>query len=224
MNGALLKNLRLQRGGFEVRVDSLTLAPGTITGVLGASGSGKSSLLEALAGFVPLQAGEIWVQGQRIDGLVPERRRVALMFQRGSLFPHLNLEQNVAFGLAIGGMPVGERMALARGWLEKVGLGGMGARRASEVSEGQAQRVALARALAVQFPVLLLDEPFSALDENTKQALRPLVRELVSQENVSAILVSHDPQDIAAMASQVLVQSEGQVVWSGAVEEWKTRV
>ncbi|MBY0369185.1 ATP-binding cassette domain-containing protein [bacterium] len=219
-----LQNLRFRRGSFQGTVPFLEIPAGTITGVFGASGSGKSSLLEAIGGFLPLEAGEIWAADRRIDGLPPEKRQTATVFQRSALFPHLNIEQNIAFGLALRGEPAAARLEQARLWLRKVGLEGLGERAASQISEGQAQRVALARALVVGFPVLLLDEPFSALDTHTRHGLRELVKNLVEEHQVAALLVSHDPEDVYAMATQVIEQDKGLVRWAGPVGEWKPLV
>lgn len=215
-----LENLQVQRGSFSLTVPSLTVAPGETVAVYGQSGSGKSSLLEAVAGFLPVRAGEIRVGDKSLLGLAPEKRRVGLVFQRAGLFSWMNLEDNVAFGLRVQGVQVDERRQRAREWLARVGLEGFGARYDSQISEGQAQRVALARALIVGFPVLLLDEPFSALDAQTKSHLRALISKLVKESSVAALLVSHDPDDVRALASKVLVLSEGRVQWSGKVSEW----
>jgi ABC-type Fe3+/spermidine/putrescine transport system ATPase subunit len=136
---------------------------------------------------------------------------MALVFQRGALFPHLTVAGNIEFGLRLQGMPAEERARRSTAWLERLGMSELALRRVSDISEGQAQRVALARALAPGFPVLLLDEPFSALDVQTRHELRPLVKKLVEEQGVSALLVTHDPEDASVLASQVLDIDKGRV-------------
>ncbi len=208
MNGLELENLVVRRGSFTAQWEALTIAPGTIAALTGASGSGKTTLLEAIAGFVP-STGVVRVNGEDVSAWPPERRRVGLVFQRSSLFPHWNVEDNVAFGLRIQGMGKGDRRRIAAEWLARVGLDGFGSRRISQLSEGQAQRVALARAFATGFPVLLLDEPFSALDATTRGELRERLKGLVRETGLAALLVSHHPEDVAALADRAYRQENG---------------
>ena len=154
-------------GEFEASLDHLEIAPGTIACLMGRSGSGKSTLLNAIAGFIPA-GGEIFLRQRPLHLLPPEKRCMALVFQRSALFPHLNVSGNVEFGLKLQGVPSEERARRSMAWLDRLGMSELGSRRVSEISEGQAQRIALARALAPGFPVLLLDEPFSALDVQTR--------------------------------------------------------
>jgi ABC-type Fe3+/spermidine/putrescine transport system ATPase subunit len=210
MEGLRVRSFRVRRGSFLVEVDDLLVPPGAVGGLKGRSGSGKSTVLEALAGFLPSQ-GEVWVGGKRVDALKAEKRCIALVFQKPALFPHLNLEDNIAFGLRVKGVGKLERRKGAEKWLERVGLSGYSKRMPGEVSAGQAQRVALARALIVQFPVVLLDEPFSALDGEIKRSLYTLFLELVAETKVSALLVSHDPSELELLCSKVWLQENGRV-------------
>ncbi len=210
MEGLRIRGFRVRRGSFVVEVDDLFIPKGSVGGLKGRSGSGKSTVLEAVAGFLPSQ-GEVWVGETRVDNLRPEKRCIGLVFQKPSLFPHLNLEDNIAFGLRVKGVGKIERRKLAEKWLERTGLSGLSKRMPREISEGQAQRVALARALIVQFPVVLLDEPFSALDEETKSSLYSLFLELVAETKVSALLVSHDPSELEFLCSKVWFQENGRV-------------
>lgn len=208
MNGLELKGLEVRRGDFIARWDDLAIPAGTIAALSGASGSGKTTLLEAIAGFIPA-TGVVLVNGEDVSAFSPERRRVGLVFQRASLFPHWNVEDNVAFGLRVQGVGKVDRRRTAAEWLHRVGLEGFGARRIAQLSEGQAQRVALARVLATGFPVLLLDEPFSALDAATRSELRELLRKLVRETRLSALLVSHHPEDVADLADREYRQENG---------------
>lgn len=182
----LVQNLHARVGEFEAFLDHLEITPGTIACLMGRSGSGKSTLLNAIAGFIPSE-GEIFL-GQVPLHTLPEKRRMALVFQRSALFPHLTVLGNIEFGLRLQGVAAEERTRSAIAWLARLGLPEIAARRISAISEGQAQRVALARALAPGFPVLLLDEPFSALDVQTRNELRPLLKKLVQEQGVSALL------------------------------------
>lgn len=208
MSTLQITDLRVQRGSFVAELPSLSILPGTFAGLVGRSGSGKSTLLEAIAGFLPA-SGKICVGDKQIQDLPPEQRRVAMVFQRPALFSHLNLVENVAFGLRVQGVPKPQRLQRARDWLQRVGLAGLEKRAAGELSEGQAQRAAFARALIVGFPVLLLDEPFSALDVQTRKETRDLLESLVRETQVAVLLVSHHPEDVETLASQVLVQVDG---------------
>jgi ABC-type Fe3+/spermidine/putrescine transport system ATPase subunit len=209
--GLLVDKLFVRRGDFVVDSGRLEVPAGGILGVVGRSGSGKSTLLEAIAGFVPAQSGTVLVNGVSVERLPPEKRRVALVFQRAALLPHWSLEENLGLGLRVQGVQRASRLRIAREWLARVGLADLGARLPGQISEGQAQRVALARALVVGFPVLLLDEPFSALDPQTRAELRPLVSRLVKETGVAAVFVSHHLDDLQALSDQVVEQVDGRI-------------
>lgn len=179
----------------------LTAAPGEITAVMGASGSGKSTLLDLIAGFLTPQAGTIMLDGRDLVPLPPEDRPVSLLFQAESLFEHLSAAQNVALGLKPGTPRriVAEKVGEA---LAEVGLSAQAGQRASTLSGGQKQRAALARTLLRARPILLLDEPFSALDDETRVATRNLVKALTEAHGWITLLVSHHEDDVAALASR----------------------
>lgn len=216
MSGLEVKDLVVRRGEFTAQWDALEVPPGSIAALSGPSGSGKTTILEAIAGFIPA-TGSIRVQGREVSGLSAEKRQMGVVFQRSSLFPHWNVEDNVAFGLRIQGVTKIDRRRTAGEWLARVGLAGFGNRRISQLSEGQAQRVALARVLATGFPVLLLDEPFSALDAATRAELRDLVKTLVRETQLAALLVSHHPEDVAALADRAYQQENGRCFSVGPV-------
>lgn len=199
-----------------LRVDDLTFAypgqtvpyvfsfiaePGQITAISGASGSGKSTLLDLVAGFLQPDSGRMTVDGVDLLLSPPESRPVSLLLQADSLFEHLRADRNIGLGLPPGTpkAPIAARIAQALG---EVGLEGVSGQIASTLSGGQKQRVALARTLLRNRPVLLLDEPFSALDDETRVTIRELVRTLTVAHGWHTILVSHHADDVAALASR----------------------
>jgi ABC-type Fe3+/spermidine/putrescine transport system ATPase subunit len=181
---------------------NLQVHAGETVALLGASGSGKSTLLKIVAGLEKPESGSIWFDGQNITGLPPERRGFALMFQDFALFPHLNVQDNVAFGLVEQGMGKAAAREQARQMLQRFGLGEHATARVWTLSGGEQQRVALARALITQPRALLLDEPFSALDATLRDQLRAEFRERIQAAGMTALLVTHDEQEARAMAQQ----------------------
>lgn len=186
-------------GQREPYVFSMEARPGAVTSVSGPSGSGKSTLLDLVAGFLAPTAGTLTLDGKDLIPLAPEHRPVSLLLQSESLFEHLSAERNVALGLPPGKPDAATRIARA---LEEAGLSGTGKQRASTLSGGQKQRVALARTLLRDRKVLLLDEPFSALDDETRKVIRALVRDLTERHGWITILVSHHREDVEALASR----------------------
>jgi thiamine transport system ATP-binding protein len=180
---------------------SFSAEPGQVTAISGASGSGKSTLLDLVAGFLKPQSGALTLDGTDFLPLSPEERPVSLLLQGESLFEHLTAEKNVALGLpkGIDKSSAQQRIAAA---LQEVGLEDVGGQIASTLSGGQKQRVALARTLLRARPVLLLDEPFSALDDATRGAVRELVGTLTARHGWTTLLVSHHSDDIAALAQR----------------------
>ncbi|GGT00763.1 ABC transporter ATP-binding protein [Streptomyces chromofuscus] len=193
----------------------LTVRSGTLTAVLGPSGSGKTTLLRCIAGFEPVDAGEIRLDGHRIAApgrtVPPERRRIAVVPQEGALFPHLTVRGNVAYGL--------DRHSRRTGRIETVlalvGLAGCEDRMPHHLSGGQQQRVAVARALAPHPPVVLLDEPFSALDAALRAEVREDVRGALRADGATAVLVTHDQAEALSIADEVAVMHDGRIVQSG---------
>lgn len=200
---------------------SLQLAQGEIGCLLGASGCGKTTILRAIAGFEPLRSGEIWLAGRKLSStsqqIAPEQREVGMMFQDYALFPHLSVERNVGFGLRR--QTKAERERRVDEMLELVGLQAERKRYPHELSGGQQQRVALARALAPSPSLLLLDEPFSNLDVDTRERLAFEVRDIFKQAGLTAILVTHNQAEAFAIADRIGVMEHGQVVQWGTPRE-----
>src|SRR5690606_12144334 len=198
---------------------TLSLADGETLALLGPSGCGKSTLLRLTAGLEPPDAGRVVLDGQDVTHLPPQRRRFGMVFQDYALFPHLDVERNVAFGLVERRRPPEERRRRTAELLDLVGLTGLERRRVTELSGGQQQRVALARALAPDPSVLLLDEPLSNLDEALRPALKEGLREILGQLGTHAVYVTHDQTEAFTIADRVGVMREGRVVQVGTREE-----
>jgi iron(III) transport system ATP-binding protein len=194
----------------------LTVPTGSLVAVLGPSGCGKTTLLRCVAGLERLDAGEIRVAGTLVAGprthLPAHRRRVALVPQEGALFPHLSVADNVGYGLD----RAARRSGRVAEVLALVGLGAQHRRMPHQLSGGQQQRVALARALAPRPPLILLDEPFSALDAGLRTELRHDVRDALRADGATAVLVTHDQGEALSLADHVVVMREGAVVQDGA--------
>ncbi len=203
-----LEGLRLEQGDFALEAD-WALEPGARVAVIGPSGAGKSTLLMGIAGFIDPAAGRITWEGRDITGLAPGARPVSVLFQEENLFGHLSVERNVGLGLRPDLRLAAEDRARVAAALERVGLGGMGARLPRELSGGQRSRVALARVLLRQRPVLLLDEPFAALGPALKREMLALVGEIAEESGATVLMVTHDPEDARAFAGQTVVVDGG---------------
>ncbi|MET9853912.1 ABC transporter ATP-binding protein [Streptomyces sp. NPDC006450] len=191
----------------------LTVPAGALTAVLGPSGCGKTTLLRIIAGFLRADAGTVTLDGRELSGpgvhLPPERRRIGIVPQEGALFPHLSVARNVSFGLP--GLDRAARRRRTQEMLELVGLAGYGERMPHELSGGQQQRIALARALAPQPALVLLDEPFNALDAALRTGVRADVRAALRATGATALLVTHDQQEALSTADLVAVVRDGRV-------------
>ncbi|MEH3141147.1 MAG: ATP-binding cassette domain-containing protein [Mycobacterium kyogaense] len=212
--------LALAQRGIDLEI---AVADGEAMAVLGPNGVGKSTVMQAIAGLVRLDTGHVRIGDHVVTDVqagvfVPAHRRgVALLDQRPLLFPHLSVAANVGYAPRCRGLSRRAAADRARHWLDAVDAGHLAERRPSQLSGGQAQRVALARALAAEPRVLLLDEPFAALDVGAAAALRRTVRDLLRQESRSALIVTHDVLDALAIADTAVVIEGGRVVERGAV-------
>ena len=190
---------------------SLEVAEGEFLSLLGPSGCGKSTLMKTIAGIVPARSGRILLDGRDITDLPIHRRGTVVVFQDMRLFPHKSVAENVAFPLKMQGIPKAQRLKTAMELLEKVQMDGFGNRKPGELSGGQQQRIALARALAAQPKLLLLDEPFSALDENLREDMRRLVLQLQKEFAMTVILVTHDREEALSMSDRIALLFDGQL-------------
>lgn len=190
----------------------LRVAAGETAALLGASGSGKSTLLKIVAGLEEAETGSVWCEGEDVTRWPPERRRFALMFQDFALFPHLDVRDNVAFGLVEQGLRRREARAQAETMLARFGLAAHARGRTWTLSGGEQQRVALARALITRPRVLLLDEPFSALDADLRERLRGEFRQRIAEAGMAALLVTHDETEARAMAAHAWRLQDGVLV------------
>ncbi|MGH7702920.1 MAG: ABC transporter ATP-binding protein, partial [Gemmatimonadales bacterium] len=194
---------------------SLSLERGRILALLGPSGSGKTTTLRLLAGFETPEAGRIVVDGEDVTRFTPVERRFGMVFQHYALFPHLNVGENVAFGLesqGVTGAELGRRVTAS---LDLVDLGGFERRRIAELSGGQQQRVALARALAPEPRVLLLDEPLSNLDPTLRERTRQELRQVIHRIGITTVLVTHEQEEAFDLGDQVAVMQRGRVEQAG---------
>ncbi|MEU1971025.1 ATP-binding cassette domain-containing protein [Microbacterium sp. NPDC019599] len=225
MTGAALDaHVVVRRHGFELEVQ-LAAGSGEIVAVMGPSGAGKSTLLAALAGLAHLDGGHVRLDATAVADAAarlhvpPDRRGVVLLGQDPRLFPHLTARENVAFGPRAKGIAKADAHRDADAWLARVGLEGAGERHPARLSGGQQQRVALARALAVEPRVLLLDEPLTSLDVETAADVRALLRAQLAATRATAVVVSHDAADAAALAGRLVVVEAGRTVQAGPVED-----
>jgi ABC-type Fe3+/spermidine/putrescine transport system ATPase subunit len=218
--GVMVEGVRKTYGSV-VAVEDLTLSvdEGEIVCLLGPSGAGKSTLLNLMTGLIKPDVGRIVFAGRDVTAEPPERRGVGAVFQSFALFPHMSVFDNVAFGLRCRRVSRSEINARVPAQLEAVGLGNKAKRRPHELSGGERQRVAFARALITQPSVLALDEPFGSLDVQLRGALREVVRRMVRESNVPAVLITHDRDDAYGVADRVGIIRAGRLLQIGAIQE-----
>jgi putative spermidine/putrescine transport system ATP-binding protein len=197
----------------------LEIRPGEFFAMLGPSGSGKTTCLRLIAGFEQPTAGHIEIFGESADGVPPYRRNVNTVFQDYALFPHLNVLDNVAYGLMVRGVGKAERLAAAEDVLKLVKLPGYGGRKPGQLSGGQRQRVALARALVNKPKVLLLDEPLGALDLKLREQMQEELKALQRTLGITFVFVTHDQGEALSMADRVAVFNDGRIMQVGVPED-----
>jgi sulfate transport system ATP-binding protein len=198
---------------------SLDVPSGALVALLGPSGCGKSTLLRMIAGLEQVDAGRVFIHGQEVTSLTTQERQVGFVFQHFALFKHRTVRQNLAFGLELRRWPKEKIRNRVEELLQLVQLGGYGNRYPSQLSGGQRQRVSLARALAVQPRLLLLDEPFSALDAKVRKELRGWLRGLQETTGVTTVIVTHDQEEAMEVADSIVVMNEGRIEQIGSPVE-----
>ena len=190
---------------------SLEIAEGEFLTILGESGSGKTTLLRIIAGFETANSGELWMGAERLDQQPPYRRRVNTVFQNYALFPHLTVEQNVAYGLRVARRPDAEIEQQVADALEKVKMTAHAKKKPSKISGGQQQRVALARALVNRPRLLLLDEPLSALDANLRRQMQVELKSLQREVGIAFVFVTHDQEEAMVMSDRIALLRSGEL-------------
>lgn len=216
----LIENVDKQFGTFQALQNiNLEIKQGTLVALLGPSGSGKSTLLRAIAGLEQPDNGRIYINNYDATYLDVQRRNIGFVFQHYALFKHLTIRQNIAFGLEIRKVPRPQVKQKVDELLDLIQLQGMGDRYPSQLSGGQRQRVALARALAVQPQVLLLDEPFGALDAKVRKELRAWLRRLHEEVHVTSVFVTHDQEEAMEVADEIVIMNNGQIEQVGTPAE-----
>ncbi|PIG93508.1 TOBE-like domain-containing protein [Gloeocapsopsis sp. IPPAS B-1203] len=210
--GIVVENVSKQFGSFRAVDDvSLEIKSGSLVALLGPSGSGKSTLLRLIAGLELPDNGKIWLTGKDATYQSVQERNIGFVFQHYALFKHMSVRQNIAFALEIRKTPKAKIKARVDELLELVQLSALGNRYPSQLSGGQRQRVALARALAVQPQVLLLDEPFGALDAKVRKDLRAWLRKLHDEVHVTTVFVTHDQEEAMEVSDEIVVMNKGRV-------------
>ena len=190
----------------------LEVARGEFIALLGPSGCGKTSLLRTIAGFIQPQQGTVRLNGRDVAGLPPRRRNIGIVFQSYALFPHMNVLNNVLFGLECRNVGKAEATERARRTLDLVGLSALADRRPKQLSGGQQQRVALARAIVIEPDLLLLDEPLGALDKQLRVQMQTELKSLQRRLGITAVFVTHDQEEAMSMADRIVVMREGKIV------------
>ena len=207
-------------GAYKALTDiSLNIQPGEFFSLLGPSGCGKTTLLRSIAGFEHPSSGDIRIDGQSMIGVPANRRPTNMVFQSYAIFPHLNVEENVSYGLKRLRLGSDEEKRRVGAALEQVRLQGLGQRRGNELSGGQRQRVALARALVLRPKVLLLDEPLSALDKKLREEMQSELRALQKAVGITFVLVTHDQYEALALSDRIAVMFGGRIAQVAAPKE-----
>jgi len=211
-----LENLCFSVGALDIlRHVGLSVEDGKCLALLGPSGCGKSTTLRCIAGFLRPTGGEVRFDGQSVLGLPPHRRNVGLVFQDYALFPHMDVAENIAYGLRRRGVPAAERAARVAETLALVRLDDFGNRMPGQLSGGQQQRVALARALVIRPSLLLLDEPLGALDRRLRDQMQVELKRIQREAGITTIIVTHDQEEALSLSDRVAVMSEGRITETG---------
>ena len=215
-----IKNVKKSFGNVHVLNDfSLTIHPGEFLTILGSSGCGKTTLLRIIAGLERVDAGQIWIQNQNVTELEASQRDVNMVFQSYALFPFMNVADNVGYSLKIKKVKKAEIQSAVQQALDLVQLSGYEKRMPNELSGGQKQRVAIARAIVNQAPILLLDEPLSALDASLRHQMQKELKQLQKKLGITFVYITHDQEEALNMSDRVVVMNEGKIEQIGTPHE-----
>ena len=212
-----LRHINKSFGDFKASDDvSFTVEKGSLVGLLGPSGSGKTTILRILAGLETADSGEIYIGGKLVNNIPANRRGIGFVFQSYALFRYMTVFDNIAFGLRTKKAPKDEINEKVNSLIDLVGLTGLNKRYPNQLSGGQRQRVAFARALATEPSLLLLDEPFAAIDAKVRQELRSWLKDLIQRVGITSIFVTHDQSEAIEVADQIIITNHGHVERSGS--------
>ncbi|MBI9083322.1 MAG: ABC transporter ATP-binding protein [Desulfobacterales bacterium] len=214
-----LENLTVRLPAFSLKEITLDIAPGEFFCLLGPTGSGKTLILESIAGLMPVAQGTITIKGRDVTRLPPEKRGVSIVYQDSALFPHLTVRDNILYGLRYRKKTGGKTLAPYEMLIDHMGITHLQGRSVTHLSGGEKQRVALARALAVSPEVLLLDEPLSALDPNFREEIRELLKTLHGDTGITVLMVTHDFAEAHALAQRAALIRDGRIEQIGPVTE-----
>jgi len=215
-----LKNVSKYWGDVRaVEKLNINIEEGEFVVLLGPSGCGKSTTLRLIAGLENVSSGGIFIGGKNVNNIDPSSRNISMVFQSYALFPHLNVEENIIFGLKVRKVKKGDRQVKLKNVAEKVGLSNLLKRKPAELSGGQRQRVALARAIISENPICLMDEPLSNLDAKLRHQMRSEIRSLQKDLNITLIYVTHDQTEAMSMADKIVLLNEGKIVQQGRPKE-----
>ena len=215
-----LKNINKFYGDFEASKNvNFGIEKGSLVALLGPSGSGKTTILRMIAGLETPDAGDIIINGERVNDIAPSERGIGFVFQNYALFRYMTVFDNIAYGLKIKKVPKDKIKARVSELIELTGLSGMEKRYPNQLSGGQRQRVAFARALAPEPHLLLLDEPFAAIDAKVRHELRTWLRDMIHKVGITSIFVTHDQDEAVEVASQIIVTNQGRIEQMGTPKE-----
>ncbi len=215
-----LKHVNKYFNEFKASDDvSFGIEKGKLVGLLGPSGSGKTTILRILAGLEKEDSGEIWIDGERVNALSASKRKIGFVFQSYALFPYMTVYDNIAYGLKVQKKKKEEIQQRVEELLELVGLSGLEKRYPTQLSGGQRQRVAFARALAPNPQVLLLDEPFAAIDAKVRKELRLWLKDMIRKIGITSIFVTHDQDEAVEVADEIIITNKGKVEQIGTPDE-----
>jgi molybdopterin-binding protein len=214
-----VKELSVDLGEFVLKDITLNIEEGEYFIILGPTGAGKTVLLESIAGLYPIKSGEIWLRGKEVTRVEPEKRRVSIVYQDHVLFPHLSVKDNIIFGLRMNKAAKDERKDRLNWVAELLGISALLHRRPDTLSGGEKQKVALARAIVTQPELLLVDEPLSALDPETRESVQQELRQLHRALGITILHVTHDFEEAIALGNRIAVIGEGCLMQVGTPEE-----